>query len=52
LSTLFLNADLEYAVLNVQVNQEDMEMTNQLLISVVDIKLLSKNVRKMCYKGK
>ena len=50
LSPLLLNVALEYAILNVQVNQEDMEMTNQILISADDIKLLSKNVHNLCCK--
>lgn len=52
LSPLLLNVALEYAIMNVQVNQEDLEMTHQILIRVDDINLLSKNIDKTYYKDK
>jgi hypothetical protein len=52
LSPLLLNFALEYATMKVQVNQDDMEKTQQILISADDINLLSKNIDKTYYKEK
>jgi len=41
-----LKVALEYAVMNVQVNQADLEMTHQILINADDINLLSRNIDK------
>jgi hypothetical protein len=46
LSPLLLNVALEYAVMNVQVNQADLKMTHQILINADDINLLSRNIDK------
>jgi hypothetical protein len=35
-----LNVVLEYAVMNIQVNQKDLEMTHQILISADDVNFL------------
>jgi hypothetical protein len=41
LSPLLLKVALQYAVMNIQVNQEDLEMTHQFLISADDINFLA-----------
>jgi hypothetical protein len=41
-SPLNLNIVLEYAIINIQVNLEDLGMKHQILIGAVDIKLLGR----------
>jgi hypothetical protein len=52
LSPLPLNVALENAVMNIQVKQDDMEMTHKILISFDDINFLGRTIRKIYYKDK
>ena len=52
LSPLLLNVALEYVVMNVRVNQADLEITHQILITAHYINVLSKNIDKTYYTEK
>jgi hypothetical protein len=44
---LHFNVVLEYAIMNIQVNQEDFEMTHQILNNADDVNFLGRNIRKI-----
>jgi hypothetical protein len=44
---LLLNVALEHAIMDIQVNQDDSEMTHQIHISADDITFLGRNIRKI-----
>jgi hypothetical protein len=50
LSLLILNVAAAYAILNVQVNQGDLEMTHRVLISADVINLLGKDLKRYIIK--
>jgi hypothetical protein len=47
LSPLLLNVALEYAIMVIQVNQDDLEMTRQFQISADDIHFLGRYTSKI-----